>query len=91
MESNNEFDGHINRNIRLALGLIDASRASIEVVSINKSASDENLTVTWQVNGCKSLNEARVSVNGHLGENLIPPGSVGHCNYLSPDQSRFVI
>ena len=35
MEANNEFDGHVNRNIRVALSLIDLSKPSIEVVSYN--------------------------------------------------------
>jgi hypothetical protein len=29
MQANNEFDGHINRNIRLTLSLIDSSKPSI--------------------------------------------------------------
>lgn len=74
MKHGNKYDGHINRNIRLALSLIDQSKPYIEVVSFNQSRESDALTVTWKVNGCKTLNEARVIVNGGTPKSVLPEG-----------------
>lgn len=74
MKHGNKYDGHINRNIRLALSLIDQSKPYIEVVSFNQSKESDALTVTWKVNGCKTLNEARVIVNGGTPKSVLPDG-----------------
>lgn len=64
-EMNGKYDGHINRNIRLALATIDLSRPYIQIVDYQNLANDK-VEVTWQVNGCHTLNEARAIVNGQV-------------------------
>lgn len=86
LEYNSLFDGHVNRNIRLALALIDLSKPYIEITSYKES--DGKVEITWQVNGCYKLNEARIVVNGVEGESLIPKGKEGRCNYMG-SQSVF--
>jgi hypothetical protein len=36
---NSKHDGHVNRNIRLAIALIDMSKPHIEIVNITNSSS----------------------------------------------------
>jgi hypothetical protein len=56
-EINGEYDGHVNRNIRIALAMLDMSKPHIEIVNIT---NDEALaSVTWRVNGCHTIDEAR--------------------------------
>ena len=38
MNGNDVNDGHINRNIRLAMALIDVSKPSIDVIGYNQSS-----------------------------------------------------
>jgi len=65
LDFNSPTDGHVNRNIRLALALIDLSKPSIEIVSYSSSdESGEKITVKWRVNGCHTLEEAYALVNG---------------------------
>lgn len=59
MEINGEHDGHVNRNIRIALALMDMSRPHIEIVSI-KEVNESTTRLTWKVNGCHTIDEARL-------------------------------
>lgn len=77
--SGNAFDGHINRNIRLALALIDLSLPTIEIVE--QTETNDLLEITWRVNGCHTLNEARAIINGAATPVLM---GEGFCNYRSP-------
>lgn len=78
----NEFDGHINRNIRLALALIDLVKPYIEVV--NYIVSTEDVTLEWRVNGCFKLNQARVTVGNREPTFVLPTNQSGFCNYMGP-------
>jgi hypothetical protein len=60
--SNPEADGHINRNIRLALTILEMSKPYIEIVSYIEKA-DNKVEIKWRVNGCYTINEARALVN----------------------------
>ena len=55
---NGENDGHVNRNIRIALALIKMSKPYIEIVSV-KDVEDELQEVKWRVAGCHTIDEAR--------------------------------
>jgi hypothetical protein len=59
LEINGEHDGHVNRNIRIALAMIDLSQPHIEIVNIT-SFNESMSQVTWRVNGCHTIDEARV-------------------------------
>lgn len=48
---NNRFDGHINRNIRLATAMIDMSKPYLAVSNI-RIVSEEALEIAFTVNGC---------------------------------------
>lgn len=72
------YDGHINRNIRLAMSLIEISKPYIEVESIT-NINDYEIEVIWKVNGCYQINEARVRINNEIVSLL---NSDGFCNYL---------
>ena len=80
LKYNSEFDGHINRNIRLAIAMIDTAKPYIEIVKTKES--EEKIEITWQVNGCFKLNEARIVINGTAGKSLITKDHDGRCNYL---------
>lgn len=58
LEINGEHDGHVNRNIRIALALLDLSQPHIEIVNIT-SLNETTTRVLWRVNGCHTINEAR--------------------------------
>jgi hypothetical protein len=76
----NLFDGHVNRNIRLALALIDMVQPSIEIVSEDVNTKADEVTLIWRVNGCYQLNQARATIGTSEPHNVLP--SPGHCNYL---------
>jgi len=63
--SDGNVDGHINRNIRIAMTIIEMSKPYIEVVSYVEK-DDEKIEITWRVNGCFTLNEARFIVNDEI-------------------------
>lgn len=72
-----QHDGHINRNIRLALALIDLTLPTIEIVS--STTEGDSVDITWRVNGCYALNEARAIING-VAKSVLE--GEGRCNYL---------
>ena len=58
------FDGHINRNIRLATALIDMSKPYIYIRHIGKDAADlDFLQVEFTVNGCAQAEYVGAIVN----------------------------
>ena len=59
---NGQYDGHINRNIRLALSFIELSKPYIEIVNFTE-VNEHEVEITWKVNGCHTLNEAKVIIN----------------------------
>jgi len=61
-KSSHRFDGHINRNIRLATAMIDFSKPYIYVESIVQE--HENIKVSFKVNGCGSVNQVYFEING---------------------------
>lgn len=81
-----KYDGHINRNIRVAMALIDMTKPYIDMISYNITPQEDKQNITFQVNGCKTLNEVRVVYkNGTLAEQLLPTlanNKTGFCNYL---------
>lgn len=62
LEKNGEHDGHVNRNIRIALALLDMVLPQIEVVEV-KAINETSQRVTWRVNGCHSINQAHVLIH----------------------------
>ena len=87
MRYNSEHDGHINRNIRISMALIEASQPYIEIVSYNQS-TEGNVTIKWRVNGCYKLNEAYYTVGGNKQSMLGTSG--GQCNMMG-EQSVFTV
>ncbi|CDW79494.1 zinc carboxypeptidase family protein [Stylonychia lemnae] len=79
-DQNSIFDGHINRNIRLALAIIDLSKPYIDIVSY-KELENNQVELIWKVNGCHTLNQARTIING-VKEEMIEAGASTTCNYL---------
>ena len=51
-----EFDGHINRNIRLATAMIDMSKPYINVERITRGSKDDELDISFVVSGCAEIN-----------------------------------
>ena len=45
-EKNGKYDGHINRNIRLALAIIDLTKPYIQVIDY-KDAGNDKIEITW--------------------------------------------
>lgn len=56
------YDGHINRNIRAALTMIDMSKPYYVVDSIKRIGTTNTVEVTFKVNGCVDLDEASVEI-----------------------------
>jgi len=91
IEKDGIHDGHINRNIRLALAIIDLSQPYIFITKYDER-DDDTVQITWQVNGCHTLNEARVYVDGQV-KDMMKAGDKGTCNYVlgrSQNQTTFM-
>ena len=76
-----DYDGYINRNIRLSLGIIEASKPYIQVVSVTEDKKSGKIQIEWQVNGCYSINEAMSHVNSTNTIHIKKGDAVGACNY----------
>ena len=46
------YDGHINRNIRASLALIESTKPYIKVVGIRNVSNSDKIEIKWVVNGC---------------------------------------
>lgn len=61
----NRFDGHINRNLRLATAMVDMSKPYIYVLKVTRNNEDSGrATVRFSVNGCASIDEVSSRFNG---------------------------
>jgi hypothetical protein len=58
LEVNGEYDGHVNRNIRIALALLDLSQPHVRVINIT-NINEDTERVFWVVDGCHRIDEAR--------------------------------
>lgn len=74
----NLCDGHINRNIRAALTMIDMSKPYIVVDSIQRVGTTDTVEVTFRVNGCVDINQASVQLDNSKSFLLVD----GYCNQL---------
>ena len=74
----NLYDGHINRNIRAALTMIDMSKPYYVVDSIKRVGTTDTVEVTFKVNGCIDLDMASVQIGNQERLLLIN----GYCNQL---------
>ena len=59
----NLYDGHINRNIRAAMALIDLSRPYIWVKRATRIIKTGQVEVLFTINGCINITEVNVTVN----------------------------
>ena len=61
----NRFDGHINRNLRLITTMVDMSKPYIYVQEVTRDDEDSNKAIVrFSVNGCATLDEVSMRVNG---------------------------
>ena len=78
------YDGHINRNIRLAMAMIDMTKPYImvdRILSI-KIDGEDFLQIEFKLNGCVSVEEVSYHLNGV--KELID-STDSYCNHLVPD------
>ena len=78
------YDGHINRNIRLAMAMIDMTKPYImvdRILSI-KIDGEDFLQIEFKLNGCVSIEEVSYHLNGV--KELID-STDSYCNHLVPD------
>ena len=61
----NLYDGHINRNIRAAMALIDLSRPYIWVKRATRIIKTGQVEVLFTINGCINITEVNVAVNNN--------------------------
>lgn len=86
-----EYDGHINRNIRLAMALIDMTKPYIlieRIISIKVEGNDM-LQIEFKLNGCIDVQEVFFTRNG-VKETI--DSTDAYCNYNLPagqEQSIF--
>ena len=59
----NLYDGHINRNIRAAMALIDLSKPYIWIKRATHIVKTDQVEVLFTVNGCINITEVNVYVN----------------------------
>ena len=79
-EQSHGFDGHMNRNIRLAMTMIDMSKPYVYVQGIEEienGGKDLHYLVSFTVNGCATINEVSYTLNSHDRQVL---AYTGYCN-----------
>mmetsp|Transcript_11442 Transcript_11442/g.11451 ORF Transcript_11442/g.11451 Transcript_11442/m.11451 type:complete len:273 (+) Transcript_11442:1051-1869(+) len=77
-----DFDGYINRNIRLAMAIIESAKPYIEIVSVGEMADNTaQYLVEWKVNGCYFINTASTVVNKEETIHIKEGADPGSCNY----------
>lgn len=74
----NLCDGHINRNIRAALAMIDMSKPYVVVDSIQRVGDTDSVEVLFRVNGCVNLDQVSLTINDQTQTIL----TNGKCNQL---------
>ena len=79
-EWQNGFDGHINRNIRLSVAMIDLSKPYIYLHEVSMTNSG-SLVVKFALNGCIKADYVGAIIGGELQE--IATGA--SCNHLADD------
>ena len=90
------FDGHINRNIRLAMTLIDMSKPYIMVDRIFKIKIDglDQLQIEFKLYGCVNVTNVSYTVNDtetvlfelpSIPAPDVDLSSLRYCNYLIPE------
>ena len=88
LSNDQKFNGHINRNIRAILALVDSAKPYVEIVGV-KETSDNKVEVTFQVNGCSEINALKVVQNNQPQSftSSPPMQPLGYCNW-SPSQPQ---
>ena len=90
----NLFDGHINRNIRAAMAVIDLAKPYIWVTRATHIPATDQVEFKFQINGCINITEVSVVINSTTSYQLANETDETYCNYLVPDhleQSVFAI
>jgi hypothetical protein len=69
-------NGHINRNIRAAMTMIDMAKPYVVVISVTEGTSSSSSStstrsgsakVTFKINGCRTLDSVTIRIDGELG------------------------
>lgn len=81
----NLYDGHINRNIRAAMALIDLTKPYIWVKSAKYLEKTDQVEVLFKINGCINITEVNVQVNDDIRYQLANTTDETYCNHLVPD------
>ena len=85
----NLYDGHINRNIRAAMAMIDLTKPYIWVTRATYIKETDQVEVKFKINGCINITEVSVVVNGGSSdaENYLLANATDetYCNHLVPD------
>jgi hypothetical protein len=50
------YNGHMNRNIRTQLALIDAAKPYVSILTVVLLSKNNVLEVTFKINGCSQIN-----------------------------------
>ena len=84
----NLYDGHINRNIRAAMALIDLSRPYIWVKRATRIIKTGQVEVLFTINGCINITEVNVTVNDNTTDTIHTLANITdetYCNHLVPE------
>ena len=85
----NLFDGHINRNIRAAISMIDLTAPYIWLTRGTYIEVTNQVEVAFKVNGCIDITEVSVIVNGETAQLASATDEVDiYCNHLVPDDKE---
>ena len=79
----NLYDGHINRNIRAAMAMIDLTKPYIWVTRATYIKETDQVEVKFKINGCINITEASVITNGERTV-IVTEDDNNVCNYLVP-------
>ena len=82
----NLYDGHINRNIRAAMAMIDLTKPYIWVTRATYIKETDQVEVKFKINGCINITEVSVAVNSSSNYILANATDETYCNHLIPDQ-----
>lgn len=83
LSSESKYNGHINRNIRVQLALIDMAKPYVQITQVTQLKSGQ-MEVKFQINGCTKIDSVTASVNQ---TSALISQTTGFCNW-SPVQSQ---
>jgi hypothetical protein len=76
-------NGHINRNIRASMSLIDMAKPYLVIDSIVEDKNKvDTIEVTFKINGCVTANDVSAKLNGQSSRVFSDSASgVDYCNH----------